>query len=105
MSFINSNGFVQTCLLPVGEPLPTAVQDRTNPVQGITLAAPMPQRLLLDPPTDVVNVLGPEFDDVEGIKDSGGIVEGVIDGVLIPLERIEGRDSNPCARQVFETVR
>lgn len=107
VSLIGSNGLVETCLLPVSEPLPTAAKDCSDPVQRVALAAPMTQRLLLDASPDIINGLRPEFDVVESINDCRGIVERVIDGVLISRERIERSDPNAGGEfltSVFEPV-
>ena len=32
------------------------------------------------------------FDDVEGVQDGAGVIELVIDRVLVPVERVQGRD-------------
>jgi len=38
---------------------------------------------LLDPAADLVDDLGAELDDMEGVQDRGGILELVVNGVLV----------------------
>lgn len=55
----------------------------------------MSQCLLLDPPAGIINGAGGKLDDVESIERAGGVFQLVIDRVLVPLERVQRRDSHP----------
>ncbi len=55
--------------------------------------------LLLHPTAYLVHGLGAELDDVEGIEDRDGVFELVVDGVLVAVERIEGRDPDPVTER------
>ena len=48
--------------------------------------------VLLEPPPHLVPCAGGELDDVECVEDGAGVVESVVDGVLVPVERVQGRD-------------
>ena len=58
---------VQPGTLPVGQVLLPGAQGVADPVQRVALAAPMAGGVLLDPAADVVDDLGGELDDVEGV--------------------------------------
>jgi len=76
----------------LGEVLPASAQDVPDPIERIVTAAAVAVDLLLDPTPDVVDDLGGELDDVEGIQDRAGVFELVIDGVLVPVERVQRGD-------------
>jgi len=52
--------------------------------------------VLLDPAADLVDDARAELDDVEGVQDGGGVLELVVDGVLVAVERVQGGDLNPA---------
>ena len=52
----------------------------------------MTEGVLLHAASDLVECGGAELDDVEGVKDRDGVVELVIDGVLVAVERVQGGD-------------
>jgi hypothetical protein len=52
--------------------------------------------LLLHPTPHVVDDLGGELDDVEGVEHRAGVLQLVIDGVLVPVERVQGGDLDPA---------
>ena len=58
---------LQPGALPVGEVLLPGAQDVPDSVQRVALAAPVAGGLLLHPAADVVDDLGGELDDVEGV--------------------------------------
>ena len=64
-------------------------------VEGIALAPAVTGRVLLDAATHLIESVASELDDVKGIEDAGGVLELVINGVLISLEGIQRRDSHP----------
>ena len=51
--------------------------------------------VLLDAATHLIESVASELDDAKGIQDAGGVLELVINGVLISLEGIQRRDSHP----------
>ena len=64
-------------------------------VEGITLASAVTGRVLLHATTYLIESIAGELDDVNGVEHAGGVLELVINGVLISLERIQCRDSHP----------
>ena len=64
-------------------------------VEGIPLASTVTGRVLLDAATYLIESVASEFDDMEGVEDAGGVLELIVDGVLISLEGIQRRDSHP----------
>jgi len=59
---------------------------------------------------DVSDLLGAavgDFDDMEGVEDAGGVLELIVDGVLVSLEGIQRRDLDTGAKlfaALFEPV-
>ena len=47
---------------------------------------------MLDPAADLVDGLGAELDDMERVEHGGRVFELVVDGVLVAVERVQGRD-------------
>lgn len=66
-------------------------------IEGITLAPAVSGRVLLDATTYLTWSVAGELDDVKDVEHAGGVLELVIDGVLISLEGIQHRDSDPRA--------
>ena len=64
-------------------------------IEGITLAPAVTGRVLLDAATHLIESVASELDDVKGIQDAGGVLELIVDGVLVSLEGIQRRDSHP----------
>ena len=52
-------------------------------IEGITLAPAVTGRVLLDAAAHLTWSITGEFDDMEGIEDAGGVLELIVDGVLI----------------------
>ena len=52
----------------------------------------MTGRVLLDATTHLIKGITGELDDVKGIEHAGGVLELIVDGVLISLEGIQRRD-------------
>ena len=92
MAFVDRDRPVQPGALPVGELLGTATQDRADPVERVVFAATVAVDLLLDPAADLVDGLGAELDDMERVEHGGRVFELVVDGVLVAVERVQGRD-------------
>ena len=61
-------------------------------VERVTLAATVPEGLLLDPASALIDSSGAELHDMEGVEDRDGVLQLVIDRVLVPVERVEGSD-------------
>ena len=95
VAFVGGDGAVEPGALPVGEPVLAAAQDVPDPVQRVTGAAAVPEGLLLDPAPDFVDRVAPELDDVEGVDDGDRVLPLVVDGVLVPVERVQGGDLDP----------
>lgn len=57
--------------------------------------------VLVDAPSQVIDHTGAELHDVEGVQDGGGVVELVIDGVLVPAEGVQGRHLHPVPENFF----
>lgn len=47
----------------------------------------MAEGLLLEPTPDIVHCVTAELDDVKGADDRDGVLEPVVDRVLVPVER------------------
>jgi hypothetical protein len=68
-----------------------AAQDRADTVEQVVLASAVAMDLLLDVAPDLVDRGGGALDDVERVQDPGGVLEAVVDGVLVAVERVQGR--------------
>ena len=64
----------------------------TDLIEGVALASAVAQRVLLDAAAHLTWGIASGLDDVEGIQDAGGVLELVIDGVLVSLEGVQCRD-------------
>src|SRR5699024_686948 len=64
--FIGLDGCGQPGQLTVGEVLRPSAQESLDAIQRISLAAPAPQGLLLDPATDLIDGLGAEVRSTRG---------------------------------------
>jgi hypothetical protein len=60
----------------------------------------MPDGLLLHAPSDFITCAAAELDDVERVEDGDGVLELVIEGVLIAVERIQGRHRDAGAERL-----
>ena len=60
-------------------------------VEGVACACAVTGRVLLDAATHLTWSVASELDDMEGIEDAGGVLELIVDGVLISLEEIHRR--------------
>src|SRR5664280_1017369 len=100
VALVGGERCLQAGLLPVGEVLDAGAQDVADPVERIILAAAVAVDVLLDPATDLVDGGGAEFDDVERVEDRDRVLELVVDGVLVTVERVQGRNLNVLAERV-----
>ena len=76
-------------------------------VEGIACASAVTGRVLLDAATHLIKGITSELDDVKGVEDAGGVLELVVDGVLVSLEGIQRRDLDTGAKlfaALFEPV-
>jgi len=95
MRLICHEGLTEAFLLARGEPVARGAQKIADLIEGIALASAVTGRVLLDAATHLIESVASELDDVEGVQDAGGVLELVVDGVLISLEGIQRRDSHP----------
>ena len=72
-------------------------------VEGVALASAVTGRVLLDAAAYLIESVASELDDVKGIQDAGGVLELVVDGVLVSLEGVQRRDSHPRT-EVFSAL-
>lgn len=64
----------------------------------------MAEGLLLDPAADVIDRCAGELDDVEGVQHAGGVLELVVDRILVALERVQCRDLDSLAELLVAFV-
>ena len=103
MRLICREGLSESFLLTWGELVARGVQKKPDLAEGITLASAVTQGVLLDATTYLIKGVTGELDDVKGIEHAGGVLELVINGVLISLEGIQSRDLHPCT-EVFSAL-
>ena len=80
------------------EPITRGAQKKPDLIEGITLASAVTQGVLLDATAYFIKGVTGELDDVKGIEHAGGVLELVINGVLISLEGIQRRDLDTGAK-------
>ena len=95
MRLICHEGLTEAFLLTLREPITRGAQKKPDLIEGITLASAVTQGVLLDATAYLIESVASELDDVKGIEDAGGVLELVINGVLISLEGIQRHDSHP----------
>ena len=95
MRFICREGLTEAFLLTLREPITRGAQKKPDLIEGIALASAVTQGVLLDAAAYLTWGVASEFDDVKGVEDAGGVLELIVDGVLISLEGIQRRDSHP----------
>ena len=95
MRLICREGLTESFLLTLREPITRGAQKIADLIERITLAPAVTGRVLLDATTHLIESVTGELDDVKGIEHAGGVLELVINGVLISLEGIQRRDSHP----------
>ncbi len=88
---------IEPGLLPVGESFLPGAEDVADPVERITSASAVPEGVLLDAAADLIDRGGAELDDVERVEHRDGIVELVVEGLLVAGERVQRRDLHPVA--------
>jgi len=103
MRLICHEGLTEAFLLARGEPVARGAQKIADLIEGIALASAVTGRVLLDAATHLIESVASELDDVEGVQDAGGVLELVVDGVLVSLEGIQRRDLHPRT-EVFSAL-
>ena len=103
MRLICHEGLTEAFLLTWGEPVARGAQKIADLIEGIALASTVTGRVLLDAAAYLIESVASEFDDVEGIQDAGGVLELIVDGVLVSLEGVQRRDSHPRT-EVFSAL-
>ena len=98
MRLICREGLTEAFLLTWGEPVARGAQKIADLIEGIPLAPAVTGRVLLDAATHLTWGVASELDNMEGIEDAGGVLELVINGVLISLEGIQRRDLDTGAK-------
>ena len=92
MRLICHEGLTESFLLTLREPITRGAQKKPDLIEGITLAPAVTGRVLLDAATHLIESIASELDNMEGIEDAGGVLELIVDGVLVSLEGIQCRD-------------
>ncbi len=102
MGLICREGCAESFLLTLREPITRGAQEIADLIEGITLASTVTGRVLLDATAYLIKGIASELDDVKGVQHAGGVLELVINGVLISLEGIQplrsGRGSDAACR-------
>ena len=86
--------------MSVGEVLGAGAQDVPGPIEGVVLAAAVAVGLLLHPAPHVIYDCGRQLHYMERVQDRAGVFELVIDGVLVPVERVQRRDLHPLPERL-----
>ena len=92
MCLICREGLTESFLLTLHEPITRGTQEKPDLIEGIPLAPEVTGRVLLDAAAHLIESAADEFDDVKGIDHAGGVLELVINGVLISLKGIQRRE-------------
>ena len=103
MRLICREGLTEAFLLTLREPITRGAQKIAGLIEGIPLASAVTQGVLLDAATHLIKGVASELDDVKGVQDAGGVLELVVNGVLISLEGIQRRDLDTGA-EVFAAL-
>ena len=98
MRFICREGLTEAFLLTLREPITRGAQKIADLIEGIPLAPAVTGRVLLDAATHLTWGVASELDDMEGVEDAGGVLELIVDGVLVSLEGIQRRDLDTGAK-------
>ena len=98
MRLICHEGLTEAFLLTLREPITRGAQKKPDLIEGITLAPAVTGRVLLDAATHLIESVASELDDVKGVEDAGGVLELVVDGVLVSLEGVQRRDLDTGAK-------
>ena len=80
------------------EPITRGAQKKPDLIEGVTFAPAVTGRVLLDAATHLTWGVASELDNMEGIEDAGGVLELIVNGVLVSLEGIQCRDLDTGAK-------
>ena len=72
-------------------------------VEEVACAPAVSGCVLLDAAAYLTWGVASELDDMEGFQDAGGVLELIVDGVLVSLEGVQRRDSHPRT-EVFSAL-
>ena len=103
MRLICREGCAESFLLARGESVARGAQEKPDLVEGIACAPAVTGRVLPVPTAYLTWGVPGELDDVKGVQDAGGVLELVVNGVLISLEGIQRRDLDTGA-EVFAAL-
>ena len=98
MRLICREGLTEAFLLTLREPITRGAQKIADLIEGITFAPAVTGRVLLDAATHLTWGVASELDNMEGIEDAGGVLELIVNGVLVSLEGIQCRDLDTGAK-------
>ena len=98
MRLICREGLTEAFLLTLREPITRGAQKIADLIEGVTFAPAVTGRVLLDAATHLTWGVASELDDMEGVEDAGGVLELIVDGVLVSLEGIQRRDLDTGAK-------
>ena len=85
-------------MLALRESITRGAQEKPDLVEGIACASAVTGRVLLDAAAYFIKGVTGELDDVKGVEDAGGVLELIVDGVLVSLEGIQCRDLDTGAK-------
>jgi len=103
MRLICREGLTEAFLLTWGEPVARGAKEKPDLVERFPLAPAVTGRVLLDATAYLIKGVAGEFDDVKGVEHAGGVLELVINGVLVSLEGVQCRDLDTGA-EVFSAL-
>ena len=98
MRLICHEGLTEAFLLTLREPITRGAQKEPDLIEGIALACAVTGRVLLDAAAYLIESIASELDNMEGIEDAGGVLELIVNGVLVSLEGIQCRDLDTGAK-------
>jgi len=77
-------------VLAFGEVLQAVPEQPADLVERVVAVPPPPELFLLHATADLINDLGAELDDVEGVQDLHRVGQAVTQAVGVAPERVEG---------------
>ena len=103
MCLICRECYAESFLLVLRELITRGAQEKPDLVERFACASAVSQCILLDTAAYLTWSVPGELDDMKGVQHAGGVLELVINGVFISLERTQRRNSHPSA-EVFSTL-
>ena len=98
MRLICHEGLTEAFLLTRGEPVARGAQKIADLIEGIPLASAVTGRVLPGATAYLIKGVASELDDVKGTSGAGGVLELIVDGVLVSLEGVQCRDLDTGAK-------